>query len=222
MANDYAPIRRDLWADEDFGDLPALAQWLYLHVVTSPSLSYCGVSDWRPARIAARTSDLDAGDVERIALDLEVNAYLVIDRDTEEALVRSWVKHDGLMGKWNMAAAMARTYAEVVSRPLRGVIVHELKALRDDEPDLRGWAREDVERVLRKPSLDPTEARGTLLPNPTLRLAERSTDRPTEWGNGWGADRPTESRWPTTATSTSPDSRLPSPPHSVPSPGAAS
>src|SRR5690348_7470470 len=106
MAMDHAQVRRDIWADEDFRELPMRSQWLYLHVITSTTLSYCGVADWRPARIAALTDDLTWRDVEVAAVDLECNHYLVIDRDTEEALVRSWVKHDGLMGKWNMAAAM--------------------------------------------------------------------------------------------------------------------
>src|SRR5690606_7289371 len=64
VARDHARIRLDIWADDDFGSLTSSAQWLYLHLLSSPTLSFAGVADWRPARIAGRTAELTADDVE--------------------------------------------------------------------------------------------------------------------------------------------------------------
>ena len=221
---DHAQVRRDIWADEDFRELPMRSQWLYLHVITSPTISYCGVADWRPARIAALTDDLTGRDVEVAAVDLECNHYLVIDRDTEEVLVRSWVKHDGLMGKWNMAAAMARTYGEVASKVLRGVIVHELKRLKSDAPDLRGWERDDVRKVLGKPSIAPADALTKVQPNTALCTTESPSESPKERGNESPKDRDGErgSDWgsPTPSPSPSPYSRAKKSPSKVISPDA--
>ena len=97
MARDHARIRLDIWADEDWRDLPSLPQWLYLHLLSSPSLSFCGVTDWRPARIAALALDLQASDVEYAASWLEDGRFILADRETEEVLVRSFIKHDGLV-----------------------------------------------------------------------------------------------------------------------------
>lgn len=212
MAMDYAQVRRDIWADEDFRELPQASQWLYLHVITSPTISYCGVADWRPARIAALTDDLTARDVDLAAVELEGHHYLVIDRDTEEVLVRSWVKHDGLMGKWNMAAALARTYGEVASKVLRGVIVYELRRLKKANPTLRGWDRDDVVKVLGKPAISPADALVALPPNeaivgperPKERGKESSSESPKDRGSDRASESPSERGSPTPSPSPSP------------------
>jgi len=228
MAMDHAQVRRDIWSDEDFRELPQASQWLYLHVITSPTISYCGVADWRPARIAALTGDMTARSIEAAAVELEGNHYLIIDRDTEEVLVRSWVKHDGLMGKWNMAAALARTYGEVASKVLRGVIVHELRRLKKNNPDMRGWERGDVIKLLTKPSITPADALTNLLPNEAIVGPERPTESPSERGNespkDRGSDRsnesPSERGSPTPSPSPSPYSPPVKSPSKVTSPGA--
>ena len=138
MPRDHARMRLDIWADEDWTDLTSSGQWLYERLLTHSGLSYCGVVEWRPKRIAQSARDLKALDVEMFAVELEDRNFLVIDRDTEECLVRSFVKHDGLMDKWNLAAAVARTFTAVSSKALRGAIVHELKALREVGRD-RGY-----------------------------------------------------------------------------------
>ncbi len=214
MAMDHAKVRRNIWADEDFRELPQRAQWLYLYVMTSPSLSYCGVADWRPARIAAATDDLTARDVEVAAVEPEMNHYLVIDRETEEVLVRSWVKHDELMDRWNMAAAMSRAYGQVASKVLRGVIVHELHRLKKAQPDLRGWGRDDVVKVMGKPRITPAEALTLVLPNDAICPSESPKESPSERVK----DQPGEQPSPTTSTSTSTNSPTRKSPSKVTSP----
>lgn len=176
MARDHARLRLDIWADEDYTDLPSTSQWLYTRLLTHSGLTYCGVAEWRPKRLAQSAADLKAVDVEMFAAVLEERNFLVIDRDTEEVLVRSFVKHDGLMDKWNLAAAVARSFTAVSSKALRGAIVHELKRLRDDHPDYRGWTRPDVQKVLRRVEIDPSEARAMTLPNPTVHPSERGSE----------------------------------------------
>lgn len=172
MARDHARIRLDIWADEDYTALPSTSQWLYERLLTHGDLSYCGVTDWRPPRLAASACDLTPTDIEMFASALEDGEFIVVDRETEEVLVRSFVKHDGLMDKWNLAAAMAREFTAIASRAIRGVVVHELRRLHDAHPDYRGWDRPDVKRVLGRASIAPSEALAMTLPNPTERGSE--------------------------------------------------
>ena len=167
MARDHARIRLDIWADEDWRDLPALPQWLYLHLLSSPALNFCGVADWRPARIAGLAVDLSANDVEYAAAWLEAGEFVVIDRDTEEALIRSWIKHDGLLRSPNLAKAMAKSHASIGSGVLRAVIVGQLERLRQNAPELSGW--QHLGPVLRKRSLTVEEAFQKLSPNPSVK-----------------------------------------------------
>lgn len=167
MARDHARIRLDIWADDDFRELPALPQWLYLHLLTSETLNFCGVADWRPARIAAVAADLTASDVEYAAAFLEQGHYLVIDRDTEEALIRSFVKHDGLIRSPNVTKAMVKAHGAVASKVLRAVIVGQLIRLKENQPEQAGWKVTGT--LLRKRSMAVEEAFAELPPNPSVK-----------------------------------------------------
>lgn len=207
MANDYARVVRSIWADDDFRALSHDAQWLYFHLLTSPAINYCGVTDWRPKRIAALTDDLTEGAVEAASVDLEGNLYTVVDRDSEEVLIRSFVRHDGLMSSPNMAAAMAKAHAATVSRCLRGVVIHELKRLQKDQPDLRGWARQEVKALLRRDALDPREAFDQL-PRYAFDLTSASTSvkgspNPSVKGSEKGSPTPAPTPAPTPNSPTS-------------------
>ena len=166
MARDHARIRIDIWSDEEWRDLPSPAQWLYMCLLSSPSLNFCGVTDWRPARIAALNAEMKPDDVEYAAAWLEAGEFLVIDRDTEEVLIRSWVKHDGLVASPNMSKAMVKAHAAIGSGILRAVVVDQLERLRQTNPKLAGW--QHLDKVLRKRSLTVSEAFQKLPPNPSV------------------------------------------------------
>ena len=211
MANDYARVVRSIWADDDFRALSHDAQWLYFHLLTSPALTYCGVTDWRPKRIAALTADLTESGVEAASVELEGNLYTVVDRDSEEVLIRSFVRHDGLMSSPNMAAAMVKAHAATVSRALRGVVVHELKRLQKDDPDLRGWARPEVKLLLRRDALDPRDAFDQLprygFDLPSANPSGKGSVNPSVKGSVKGSPTPAPAPSPTPYSPTSADLR---------------
>lgn len=156
MAREFAQIKLAIWADDDWRDLSPLSRYLYLTLLTSPSLSHCGVADWRPARIGA----LNGMGVEAIGesgAELVESLHLVIDAESEEVLIRSFVRNDGLMKQPKMAVAMASAHAAVASKEIRGVIVHELNRLRNDLPTLHGWGAERATDLLGLRSVDPSE-----------------------------------------------------------------
>lgn len=167
MARDHARVRADIWADEDWRDLPSLAQWLYLHLMSSPSLNFCGVTDWRPPRIAALAVELKADDVEYAAAWLEAYEFIVVDRETEEVLIRSWIKHDGLLQQPNMVKAMVKAHAAIGSGILRAVIVDQLERLKQNGYQSHHWNH--VSTLLRKRSLTIAEAFQKLPPNPSVK-----------------------------------------------------
>jgi hypothetical protein len=53
VAREYAQIKLAIWADDDWRDLTPLSRYLYLTLLTSPTLTHCGTADWRPARLSA-------------------------------------------------------------------------------------------------------------------------------------------------------------------------
>lgn len=154
---DHARVNLAIWGDDDFLDLTPAAQHLYLVLWTSPGLSYCGAGEWRPAKVAQRAKGWSVKHVERAAAELARELFLIVDTDTEEFLLRSWAKHDGLWKQPNMAVSMANARAELASRTLRGVVVFEVIKIRNDNPDLAGWNRDAVVDLLGQKSMNPAD-----------------------------------------------------------------
>lgn len=155
MPREFARVKLSIWEDDDFRALSPEAQHLYFVLLTSSKLDYAGVTDFRPGRIAKGAESWRPWDVLKAAEELSAALYIVIDVDTEEVLLRSFIRHDGLLQEPNMAVAMRKAWTAVASPTLRGVVVHELQRLHAEGPDLKGWAR--VSDLLGKASVNPSE-----------------------------------------------------------------
>lgn len=177
MARTFAQVKTAIWGEDHFRDLSADAQLLYFMLKTAPELSYCGVTDWRPARLAPNTSDWTPERVLWAGLELHQGLFIVVDEATEEVMIRTFVKHDGFMESPNIASAMVRQYASIASKHLRGVLIHELIRLHDSEPDLKGWKKASV--LLGNPSVNPsTNPSGWGSTNPPVLMEGRVEGTP--------------------------------------------
>jgi hypothetical protein len=156
---DHGRLNLDIWGDDDFLDLSPQAQHLYLVLWFHPGLSYCGAGEWRPSRIAMKSRGWTGEHVMAAGAELAgaKGTFLVVDTDTEEYLLRSWIKHDGLWKTPNMAVSMANARAELASRTLRAVIVHEVAKIRSHEPESTSWKRNAVSKMLEQNAIDPTK-----------------------------------------------------------------
>ena len=139
MARDHARTKTAIWRDGDWRQLPVDAQWLYHAVMSQEDLSRCGLLDWRPGRIAALAAGNTAARVNKAAKTLEAERFVVIDRQTEELLVRSHVRHDGVLDRANMGKAVGRALAKVVSLSIRTAVINELARYYGERPNLAGW-----------------------------------------------------------------------------------
>lgn len=138
MASRYARIYVDIWADDDFRRLTLEAQHLYFLLVTFPSLGKAGVTDWRPARLSVFAAGLTTQGVWAAGRELANAGFVVIDADTEEVLVRSYMRHDGILKSPNITKAMLADYGSTASPLIRDVIAHEVWKARRDHPDMAG------------------------------------------------------------------------------------
>lgn len=153
MARTYARVKTGIWADDDFRSLPLEAQHLYFVLLTSNSLNYCGVTDWRPVRIAAAALGWSPEEVTTAGCILAERHYVVIDEATEEVLIRSFIRNDGFMAQSTVAASMVRAYGQIASSKLRGVVVFELNRLYEKHPEFNGWG--SGKDLLQNPAINP-------------------------------------------------------------------
>lgn len=205
MPKTYAKVNLSIWQDPEFRQLPQGAQHLYLLLWTHTTLSYCGVAEWKPKRLQALTEGLTAADVEDAARCLEARLFIVTSPDTDEVLLRSWVRYDGLLKEWRMGIAFAKAYVNVASRDIQRVIVHEGLRLQQRQPELAAWTEPrsaaQVLEVLANDALDPRDRDLPVDPF-ALGLADVSATFGPKAVQGQGDVR----HPPTTTTSTSTDS----------------
>lgn len=156
MVRNYAQLNISVWNDDDFRALTPAAQHLYFLLLSHPTLSYCGVGDWRPQRIAKMATGWDAEQVKLAGAELIDRMFILVDQGTEEFLVRTFVKNDPLMRQRNLGVSMARAYSLVASEGIRGVVVNELQKLESEHGELKGFDSDEVRSVLSKGSIDPS------------------------------------------------------------------
>lgn len=165
MAREIANIRLEMWGDREWRSLTQPAQHLYLYLLSSPSLDYAGVADWRPNRIAALTEGVTPADVIAAGAELQAKAFVYVDDVTEEVFIRSFVKHDGLLKHPRIPVAMAKDFADISSADIQDYFIHELVKESKRDPDLKCWANPKVSALLDRPSRD-LKADSTCDPSP--------------------------------------------------------
>ncbi|CAM3952130.1 hypothetical protein NONI108955_01120 [Nocardia ninae] len=159
MAREFAKLFLSINGDVDFESLTADAQMFYTRVLLAePTLSYCGIADWRPNRLVGRASDLTLPRILTAASELERRRYILVDIATEEVLVRSLIRRDNLLRNPKMAAAVTTAYYGAASRTLRAAIVTEIQRVRREHPEYSSWTHKDsaerLGQLLRMPNLD--------------------------------------------------------------------
>ena len=78
-------------------------------------------------------------DIEALMKGLESARYVVIDRDTQELLIRTFIRNDGVLLSPNLATSAIREYAEVMSEKLRTAIEKELVTAYREDSSLKAW-----------------------------------------------------------------------------------
>ena len=134
MARDRAKINTGIWGDSDWKSLTMPQQWLYTTMLTRPELNHVGVGDWRPRRVSSLATGITVADVEDAATALQQQRFILIDEDTEEVLIRSFLKHDGVLDNPNLGASIKGAYDAIYSTMLQQVVVHELHKIIDRTP----------------------------------------------------------------------------------------
>lgn len=178
MAREYARIRTSIADDPDLEDLSLEAQWLYFRVILpDPTLSSVGVMDWRPRKLIRKASNSSFDVILGAAAELERARFLLFDLETEEVLVRTYVRNDELLRNPKMAGSVIKAFGAVASKELRAAVVTEIARARADHPDFSSWTHKDtaagLSRILSRPDAQVvgyTDAFGSLNTN---RIANR-------------------------------------------------
>lgn len=191
MARGHGRILTSIWDDADFLALDPAEQRLYLFLISQPNLNHAGLLDLTLKRWSRKARGLTSADLEKTLHALEAARFIVMDDDTEELLIRSFVRNDGVWKQPKVMGAMVSGALEISSWRLRSALLAEVDRIPldelSDEPGARGLSiRQQVAEqitTLRKafgnPPTDPT-GRGSVTPSATPSAPP--SDTPAEEG----------------------------------------
>ena len=136
MARTYAPIHCTIWSDPAFLALSSGAQRLYILALSQPTISLCGVVAYTPKRWALLAPDTSAKQITKALSELVAKGFVLVDEDTEELMIRSFVKHDGIEKKPNVIKGMWTAWQATHSPRLRAQFLKGLpKGLPEHFPE---------------------------------------------------------------------------------------
>jgi len=169
-----------IWNDREFKRLSREAQWTYLMLVTQAEISSAGTLSITAKRWSGYAINADADSLSDDLSELESHRFIVVDWDTEELLVRKFVKWDGGYGNGKRQPAIKSAAESVVSDCIRDVLAVELDILgvphslsdraSDRDSDSPSDSHPDAPRVV------VTEVSTSRNPQPTT-LKPRSIDQ---------------------------------------------
>jgi hypothetical protein len=139
-----------MWSDDDWRNLTREAQHLYMMLLSDPKLDYCGVTSWHPGKLAQRSSETSGAAILNAGAQLANDFFVVIDEETEEVLIRSYLRHDPIMKHPRLSVTVTKDFASIGSKKIRAAIVYELQRLKRENSDWPTWDHPAVKTVLRQ------------------------------------------------------------------------
>lgn len=188
MARGHGRILASIWEDSDFIDLDPAPQRMYLFLISQPNLNHAGLLPLTLKRWSRKAKGLTVDEVERVLAELAARRFVVIDEETEELLIRTFVRNDGVWKQPKVMAAMVSGAQEISSPALRRALLAEMDALPLDElsnvPGPRGASvRQQVDdhlAALRQAIRVPEPAPTATVPHPSAKASESLSDTPAE------------------------------------------
>lgn len=137
MANAQALINEGLWRkDTEFRALPRMVQCTFLQVLSTKDLDTAGVLTLNLDVLAKGCDELTTDQLRADFAVLEAARFVFVDYETDEILVRSYVRRVSATSQKNNAwRSVPKNARLLVSPKLRHVLAGELRRLRWKEAD---------------------------------------------------------------------------------------
>lgn len=165
MARSEARLKFNIWAGLD--GLSPHARLVYAVLLTEPTANHAGVGAIRLGKWA-RNAGLTVEEVGKALEELGAHPHVVLDEDTDEFLIRTMIRNDGVLDQPYVLKGAIREALATESPRLRRVLAGELRKLPPRRPD--GLSK--VGKLVTYP--DPHAAADVLDPPPDPHPTEPS------------------------------------------------
>jgi hypothetical protein len=133
MAREHGRLLCRIWNDSDWKALTSTEQWAYEMLVSQANITNCGLILLTVRRWANHASDMTEEKIRDALRTLDRKRFIAMDEDTEEILVRTFIRGDGVLKLPNVFKNALRQASQIQSSRLRNVLAAELRKL--DRPD---------------------------------------------------------------------------------------
>lgn len=134
MAREHARIQVDIWS-RDFTELGPDAQRLYFLLCSQKTINNAGVLPLQVSKWARGSKKTTVEDILEALDELVRERYVFVDEETEETLVRSFIRGDGIVKHRYMLKNALTVARQTESPTLRHVLAAELRRLGIPEAD---------------------------------------------------------------------------------------
>jgi hypothetical protein len=133
MANALGLIHESIWRNDDWRELSRGAQALYMQLLSQKEVDCAGVLPLLPTKWAKGCAGLTAEQIMADMEELQRHRFVYYDEDTDEALIRTYIRNSNVMKVPNMRKSARRAAALVASPKIRAILAAELRATGDPE-----------------------------------------------------------------------------------------
>lgn len=172
MPRSHGRIMAAIWNDPDFLALAEGPQRLYMFLLSQPDLSHAGLVPLRIGRWAKKVSGGTRALIEQHIATLADARFVVADEDTEELLVRTFVRNDGVYKQPKVMLRLREDARQIESPRLRSAFRAELDRLPLNE--LADGTRATVSGIVDTLRSDFADAQGY----PLERVSDTPSDTP--------------------------------------------
>ncbi len=126
MARDHGRVLCAIWRDRDFRQRSIAAQRLYMLLLSQANVNNAGVLPLQVSKWAKGCDQTRSDDIQAALDELAEHRFVFYDEDTEEALIRSYMRNDGVMKHKYIWTNALRCAEHTESPVLREVLAEEL------------------------------------------------------------------------------------------------
>lgn len=164
MANALGLIHESIWRNDDWRQLSRSAQALYMQLLSQKEVDCAGALPLLPAKWAKGCAGLTVEQIMEDLAELQQHRFVYYDEDTDEALIRTYIRNSNVLKVPNMRKSARRAATLVASKKIRSILAAELRATGDpdcvttaDEIDPETHPKPVTANVSRNPSVTLTQ-----------------------------------------------------------------
>lgn len=145
---EYGKLYKSAWGDRDFKALAEGEQALYQKLISQSDTSLAGALTYAPVRWAGQTAGMTVADIESRMAGLVEKRYAMVDLETQEVLIRSYIRNDSGWRSPRTMLGVAGAVRRILSPLLRAAVSVELQRI--DTSDLSDSISEKTNRSTRQ------------------------------------------------------------------------